>query len=54
MAEDLTRMWRNFSLTEEESVEVEIHEQTLEGIANREQSYLMGKLVADKIKSDAV
>ncbi|XP_059453390.1 F-box/kelch-repeat protein At3g06240-like [Corylus avellana] len=35
MAEDLTRMWGNFSLTEEEGIEVEINDGALEGAVTR-------------------
>lgn len=47
MAEDLTNLWRKFSLSEEESVEVEIKDHTLEGIVTRGKSCLVRKLISD-------
>lgn len=51
MAEDLTTLWGNFSLSEEESVGVEVPVLALEGLVNRGQSCLVGKLVADHVVS---
>lgn len=53
-ADDLTKMWGNFSLTEEKSGEVEIKDQILVKIVNRGQSCLVGKLVADRMVSKEI
>lgn len=49
MAEDLSNLWRNLSLSEEESLEVEATEQGLHNIAARGRSCLVGKLLADRL-----
>jgi hypothetical protein len=49
MAKDLSTLWWNFSLTEEESLEVEAIDQALIGMFQRGRSYLVGKLIADQI-----
>jgi hypothetical protein len=51
MAEDLTRMWGNFSLTEEEDVEIEIQKEAMEGMVSRGKSCLEGKLISDHFVS---
>ena len=48
MAEDLTKIWRSFSLTEEEDVDVVIQKKAMEGMENRGVSCLVGKLLFDK------
>ncbi len=47
MATKLTKLWGNFSLSEEESLGVEVQDQALEEIVVRGQAYLVGKLLAD-------
>jgi hypothetical protein len=55
MAKDLSNLWRNFSLPEEESLEVEATKQGLHYIAARGRSCLVGKLLADcLIGKDAI
>jgi hypothetical protein len=49
MVEDLTTLWKNFSLPEEEGVEVEIKEKVLVGIVTRGKSYLIGKLTSERM-----
>lgn len=49
MADDLTKRWENFSLSEEESLEVEIHNDALEDIVTKGKSCLVGKLIAERI-----
>lgn len=48
MVDDLTKLWGNFSLLEEECLEVDIDDQSLVGIVSRGKSCLVGKLVADR------
>lgn len=48
MADELIRKWGNFSLSEEESVGVEAIDSVVEVLESRGQSWLVGKLVADK------
>lgn len=54
MAEDLTKLWGNFSLSEEESVSVEVADQDLEGLVQRGQSCLVGKLIAERVVSKEI
>jgi hypothetical protein len=49
MAEDLSNLWRNFSLSEGESLEVEATEQEMNGLVTRGSSCLVGKLIAEHI-----
>lgn len=49
MADELVKKWGNFSLSEEESVRVEAIESVVEVLELRGQSWLVGKLIADKI-----
>ncbi|XP_059458425.1 uncharacterized protein LOC132188022 [Corylus avellana] len=49
MADELIRKWGNFSLSEEESVGVEAIDSVVEVLESRSQSWLVGKLIADKI-----
>jgi hypothetical protein len=49
MAEDLTRLWRNFSLSAEEGNDLKIANQNLNGLAVRGKSCLIGKLIAERI-----
>jgi hypothetical protein len=48
MAEDLSNLWRSFSLSEGESLEVEVSEQEMNGLVSRGSSCLVGKLIADR------
>jgi hypothetical protein len=49
MVDDLTKRWENFSLMEEESVTVEIEDKVVEDLVNKGKSYLVGKLIAERI-----
>lgn len=51
MADDLTNLWVNFSLMEEEDEEVEIQMEDLSGTVKRGHSCLMGKLIVDRLVS---
>lgn len=48
MAEDLSRMWNNLSLLEDEDTEVEIPDKYVEGTDNRGKLCIVGKLIADR------
>lgn len=48
MAEDLTKLWRAFSLSEDESLVVEAIEMEGHNINVRGRSCLVGKLLADR------
>lgn len=54
MAEDLTKMWGNFSLSEEEGLEMEINNHSLVEVVNRGQSCLVGKLLSDRMLSKEI
>jgi hypothetical protein len=54
MADDMTMLWKNFSLTEEEGVEVEIRSDVLEEAALKEQVCAIGKLLADRYVSKEI
>jgi hypothetical protein len=55
MAEDLSKLWQKFSLSEEESLVVETTDLVLLGAANRNKACLIGKLFADRtIGKDAL
>lgn len=54
MADDLTRMWGNLSLTEEESVKVEIKDQIVGEIVNRGRSCLVGRLLVERMVSKEI
>lgn len=55
MAEDLSTLWWNFSLTEDESLEVEATNQALTSMSQGGRSSLVGKLNADRIiRKDAI
>jgi hypothetical protein len=49
MAEDLPSLWRNISLSKEESLEVEEVEVGMHDIVDRGRSCLVGKLFAGRI-----
>jgi hypothetical protein len=49
MAEELTKRWGRFSLSEEERVGVEAIDSVVEALESRGRSWLVGKLIADKI-----
>lgn len=51
MADDLTRMWGNFSLFEVEGVELEIQNQAWKEGAHRGRTCVVGKLIADHLVS---
>lgn len=51
MADDLSKMWMNLSLTEEESVELDTPDEELKEVVTREQSCVLGKLIADRMVS---
>ena len=51
MANDLTKLWGNFSLAEEESLGVELQEEFLEDTVHRGQTCVVGKLIADRVIS---
>lgn len=48
MAEDLTKLWGNFNLYEEESIEVELHEEEFTGIVFKGKSNLVGKPMLER------
>ena len=47
-AEDLTKLWRKFSLLEDESVTVEVQNETLTEIVSKGKSCLVEKLIVDR------
>jgi hypothetical protein len=49
MAEELTKRWGRFSLSEEECAGVEAIDSVVEALESRGRSWLVGKLIADKI-----
>jgi hypothetical protein len=49
MADDLSTLWRNFSLSEEESLEVEVTVLVMNVFAMRGRSCLVGKSIVDQI-----
>lgn len=49
MADDLVRRWGKFSLSEEESVGVDAIESVVDVLESRGQSWLVGKLIANKV-----
>lgn len=49
MAGDITKLWENFNLTEEESTTVAVREENLEDFAKKGQDCLVGKLIADRV-----
>jgi hypothetical protein len=51
MAEDLTNLWGNLSLVEEEDDELEIADPAMDGLAQRGKLCLVGKLIADRLIS---
>jgi hypothetical protein len=55
MAEDLTKLWRNFCLSEEESLGVEVVEQGMHEIGSRGKACMVSKLFSDRlIGKDAI
>jgi hypothetical protein len=48
MADDMTEMWKNFSLTEEEDVDVEVQSEVFEETMAQGQTRAVGKLLADR------
>lgn len=48
MAEDLTRLWENLSLTEGETEAVEIQPRAVEGLVSHGKHCLVGKLLVDR------
>lgn len=51
MAEDLTKMWMNLSLAEEESLEMEVHDGEWRDVVSRGQYCVVGKLIAERFVS---
>jgi hypothetical protein len=51
MAEDLTKMWRNLSLTEAEDEEMEVLQEAMNGTVSRGTFCLVGKMIADRYVS---
>lgn len=49
MAEDLSKLWRNFSLSEEESLRVEVVDLGMQEIFSRGRSCMVCKLFSDRI-----
>jgi hypothetical protein len=49
MAEDLSKLWQNFSLSGEENLGVEAIDQGMQDVVVRGQSCLVGKLISDRI-----
>jgi hypothetical protein len=49
MAEDLSKLWRNFSLLEEESLGVEAVDKGMQEIVSRSRSCMVCKLFSDRI-----
>lgn len=54
MAEDLTKLWGNFSLLDEESEEVEIRASVQSRVLKRRQLCMVGKLIADRVISKEI
>lgn len=54
MADDLSKLWGNLSISEEQSVEVEVQDQELEEIVVRGHSSLVGRLMADRFVSKEI
>ena len=54
MADDMTKMWQNFSLTEEEDIDVEVRRDVIEDAATKEQVCAVGKLLADRYVSKEI
>jgi hypothetical protein len=54
MADDMTKLWKNFSLMEEEDVEVEIRSDVFEDAATKEQVCAIGKLLANRYVSKEI
>ncbi|GLT62547.1 hypothetical protein SLA2020_351770 [Shorea laevis] len=54
LAVDLTKLMGNFSLSEAESVGVEVQVESLEGAVTRGKSCLVGKLIADRVVSKEI
>jgi hypothetical protein len=48
MADDMTEMWKNFSLTEEEDVDIEVQSEVFEETVAQGQTHAVGKLLADR------
>lgn len=51
MAEDLTRMWRNLSLTEAKDLEMEVQQEAMKGTVSRGNFCLVGKLISNRFVS---
>jgi hypothetical protein len=51
MAEDLTNLWGNFSLAEEEDNELEIMAPVMAELTQRGELCLVGRLIADRLVS---
>lgn len=49
MAKDITKLWENFNLMEEESTSVAVREEKLEDFSTKGQDCLVGKLIADRV-----
>lgn len=49
MAEDLTKLWGNFTLLEEKCLGIDISEQDIAPVVSRGSSCIVGKLLADRI-----
>lgn len=49
MAEDLSKLWKNFSLSEEESSGVEAFDQGMQGTVDHGKNCLVGKLISDRV-----
>ncbi|XP_059436749.1 uncharacterized protein LOC132169801 [Corylus avellana] len=54
MADDLTKMWGSFSLSDEEGTEMEIQPHSMIHSVNRGQSCLVGKLVSERLVSKEI
>ena len=51
MAKDLTNLWGNFSLVEEEDDELEITAPAMAGLAQKGELCLVGRLIANRLVS---
>lgn len=54
MVDKLKKLWGSFSLLEEEDVEVEIQDRTVEGPVQRGKLCLVGKLLAERMVSKEI
>jgi hypothetical protein len=49
MAEDLSNLWRNFTLSEDESLGVDVIDLGMTELGSRGKSCMVGKLISDRV-----